>query len=91
VRVALGAQPRDIVGLIAGHAARLGALGLAAGTGLAYAAARGMEALLAGVRPDDAQAYGAAVALVGLMLLAGTLRPALRALRVDPIAAIRSE
>jgi len=91
VRVALGAQPRDIVGMVAFHAARLGAAGLVAGVAAAYAAARSMEAILAGVRPGDAQAYGAATALVAVMLVAGTLVPAIRALRVDPIAAIRSE
>jgi putative ABC transport system permease protein len=91
VRVALGARPADIVGMIAGHAARLGLVGLIAGVAFAYAAARSMEALLAGVRPDDGQAYGAAVALVAVMLAAGALVPTLRALRVDPISAIRSE
>src|SRR5262249_8667776 len=63
VRVALGAQPRDIVGMIVGNAARLGAAGLLLGVALAYAAGRSMEALLAGIRPSDAEAFGAAIAL----------------------------
>jgi putative ABC transport system permease protein len=91
VRVALGARPRDVVRMVAFHAARLGAAGLGVGLAAAYAAARSIESLLAGVRPGDAEAYGAAVALVGVMLVAGTLVPTLRALRVDPITAIRSE
>ena len=91
VRVALGAQPRDIVGMVVGNAARLGAAGLILGVALAYAAGRSMEALLAGVRPSDGEAFGAAVALTALMLVAGTLVPTFRALRIDPISAIRSD
>ena len=91
VRIALGAQPRDIVAMIVGNAIRLGAAGLAAGTVLAYAAGRSMEALLAGVRPGDAEAFGAATALTAVMLIAGTLAPTLRALRIDPNTAIRAE
>ena len=91
IRVALGAQRRDIVGMVVGGAVRLGAAGLLLGAALAYAAGRSMEALLAGVRPGDAQAFGAAVALTAVMLVLGTLLPALRALRIDPNSAIRSE
>jgi ABC-type antimicrobial peptide transport system permease subunit len=50
-----------------------------------------MEALLAGVRPSDGEAFGAAVALTGVMVVAGTLVPVLRALKINPIRAIRSE
>jgi len=91
VRVALGAQPRDVVRMVVANAAELGAVGLSLGVVLAYAAGRSMEALLAGVRPSDAEALGAAVALTAVMLVAGTLVPVLRALRINPIAAIRSE
>ncbi len=91
VRVALGAQPRDIVSMVVANAARLGAVGLILGVVLAYAAGRSMAALLAGVRPSDGEAFGAAVALTALMVVAGTLVPTLRALRIDPIRAIRSE
>jgi putative ABC transport system permease protein len=91
VRVALGARPHDIVGMVVGNAARLGAFGSVLGVALAYAAGRSMEALLAGVRPSDAEAFGAAIALTAVMLVAGTLVPTVRALRIDPISAIRSE
>lgn len=91
VRIALGAQRGDILAMIVGNAARLGALGLAAGLVLAYAAARSMQALLAGVKPGDAETFAAAVALVAVMLFVGTLVPALRAVRIDPIGAIRAE
>src|SRR5262249_4608387 len=59
VRVALGAQRRDIVGMVVGNAVRIGAAGLVVGVALAYAAGRSMEALLAGVRPGDGEAFGA--------------------------------
>jgi ABC-type antimicrobial peptide transport system permease subunit len=50
-----------------------------------------MEALLAGVKPADAPTLAAAVGLSVLMTLAGSLAPTIRALRVDPITALRSE
>jgi ABC-type antimicrobial peptide transport system permease subunit len=50
-----------------------------------------MEALLAGVKPTDGPTLAAAVALSLVMTIAGSLVPTLRALRVDPITALRSE
>jgi len=91
VRVALGARRRDIIAMVAASVARLGLAGVAIGSALAYAAGRSMEALLAGVKPSDAATFSGAVALAALMLVAGTLVPTLRALRVDPITAIRAE
>ena len=91
VRMALGAQPRDILAMVLRGAVRLGMLGLVIGVALAYAAGRSMEALLAGITPADAATMGAAVGLVAVMLVMGTLAPAIRALRIDPIEAIRAE
>ena len=91
IRVALGARPADIVRMVVGNAARIGAAGLVLGAALAYAAGRSMEALLAGIKPSDGEAFGAAVALTAVMLVAGALVPTRRALRVDPNSAIRSE
>jgi ABC-type antimicrobial peptide transport system permease subunit len=50
-----------------------------------------MEALLAGVAPADASTMFAAVGLSALMTLVGSVMPTLRALRVDPITALRAE
>ncbi len=61
------------------------------GGAIHYAAGRSMSALLAGVHPGDGQAFGAAVVLTGVMLVVGTVVPTLRALRIDPISAIRAE
>jgi len=91
VRIALGARPGDILAMVLRQSVLLAASGVALGVALAYAAGRGMEALLAGVKPGDAAALWAAVGLCVVMTLAGSLLPALRAVRVDPISVIRSE
>jgi putative ABC transport system permease protein len=61
------------------------------GVAIAYAAGRSMEALLAGVKPADALTIAGAVGLSVLMTIVGSLAPTLRALRVDPITALRAE
>ena len=58
---------------------------------LAYAAGRAMQALLAGVEPGDAPTFAAAAGLCLLMAASGSIAPALRALRVDPITVVRAE
>jgi putative ABC transport system permease protein len=70
---------------------RLAAIGVIVGVPLAYGAGRLLESLLAGVRPSDFATFAAAAALALLMTLAGSLLPTLRADRVDPITAIRTE
>jgi predicted permease len=91
VRMALGAQPRDVLAMVAAEVVRLGAAGVAIGLAVAYAAGRSMEAILAGVKPDDGATFGTAVGLAVVMLVIGTAVPVLRALRVDPITAVRAE
>jgi predicted permease len=90
VRLALGAPRASVLGLVLKDGVRLAATGLLAGTLLGYFAGRGLEALLAGVSPRDATTFGAAMALVVVTVGAGTLVPALRALRVSPLVALRS-
>ncbi len=91
VRVALGAQRGDIAGMMLRDGVRLTAFGLVGGIVAAYGAGRLLEALLAGVRPADPITYVAAAILAVTMTAAGTLLPILRALRVDPVKAIRAE
>lgn len=91
VRIALGAKGRDIVGMVIGRSAVLAALGVVIGAALAYAAGRSLQALLFGVDPANPAVFGAAIALALLMTLAGSLLPAWRAVRVDPIAATRAD
>lgn len=90
VRIALGAARADILRLVLGDGLRLAALGTLLGIAAAYAASTGMEALLAGVSPADAPTFAVTAALVGLMTLFGSLIPALRAVRVNPITVIRT-
>ena len=91
VRMALGARPADVLAMVVMNAARLGALGIGLGVAIAYAGARSMEALLAGIRPGDVETFAAAIGAVAVMLVVGTTAPTVRALRVDPIRAIRTE
>ena len=91
VRIALGAQRTDILGMVMRQGVVLVAAGLVPGLALAYAAGRGLESLLAGVAPADLPTFAIVVGLTMLMTLAGTLLPTLRALRIDPLTAIRSE
>jgi predicted permease len=91
VRRALGARTVDILGLVLRHGLLLGALGVSLGLGLAGLAGRGLEALLAGVSSRDAATFAVAAGLAVLTALAGSLLPAWRATRVDPLKVIRVE
>jgi predicted permease len=91
VRMALGAQSSDILGMIVKRSAWLSLAGVIPGIALAYAAGRSMQALLVGVTPADLPTFAAAGALAIVMTLVGSLLPTLNALRVDPITALRAE
>jgi predicted permease len=91
LRVALGAQPRDILRIVLRQSGALSLVGIVLGIALAYAAGRGMQALLVGVGPGDVTTYLTASGLCLLMAVAGSLVPSLRAIRVDPMEAIRAE
>jgi putative ABC transport system permease protein len=91
IRLALGANRREVVGLVVGHAATLAAGGLTLGLVLALGVSRLMRGLLFGVEPGDVTTYASvAGALFAIALLASYL-PARRASRVDPVTALRSE
>lgn len=89
VRIALGARPRSILALVARQAVVPAGAGIVIGLLVGYGAGLVMRGLLAGVAPADPPTFAAAGALAGLMVLAGSLQPALRAARVDPAAVIR--
>ncbi len=91
VRIALGAKPRDILGMVLGRSAVLAVIGVGIGTVVAYAAARSMQSLLAGVEPANVTVFAGASALALLMTIAGSVLPAWRAVRVDPLAATRAD
>jgi predicted permease len=91
VRMALGAEPRDVARLFVRHGALLAGLGIALGVAGAAALSRLMSSLLFGVSPTDPLTYAAvSVGLAVLAILAGYL-PARRASRVDPVVALRTE
>jgi putative ABC transport system permease protein len=91
VRMALGARSLDIMRMILVRSLVLAVAGVVIGAVAAYGAGRSMQALLFGVNPADAVTFGAAIAVAFLMTIAGSLLPAWRAVKVDPITATRSE
>jgi predicted permease len=91
LRVALGARPGDILAMILGQGVILASIGACVGLGLAYAAARSMTALLAGVQPGDPATFIIAIGVAFVMTIAGSLTPALRALGVDAVIVMRAE
>jgi putative ABC transport system permease protein len=91
MRMALGAQGIDVFRLVFWESAILLGVGVGLGVGLAAAAARALSALLYGVGVADPVAWGAGISLCVAGALAGSLIPALRAARIDPMEAIRRE
>ena len=91
VRVALGALPRDVIAMIGGLGLKLSVLGVLIGAGLAIALSRVIATFLYGVKPTDPVTYAiVAVTLIAVALLACFI-PALRAVKVDPMVALRHE
>ena len=91
IRMALGAQRAQVIGLIMREAGRLLAIGTVAGTLLALAATRGAASLLFGLQPRDPLTFVTAVLVLAVTAGAAGLLPALRAARVDPMVALRQE
>jgi hypothetical protein len=91
IRMALGAQLRQVLRLIVGQGMRLVIIGIGLGLGGAFAVTRLLSSLLFGVSPTDPLTFVAlAVLLAGVALLACWI-PARRAAKIDPMAALRSE
>jgi predicted permease len=91
VRLALGARPRDVLNMVVGRGLRLAGLGVAVGLAASLVLTRLMQGVLYGVTPTDPVTFsGVALTLLGVAAFASWL-PALRATRVDPLVALRSE
>lgn len=91
VRMALGAQTRDILRMVVGQCARLVALGVAIGLAVALASAQAMRSLLYGVSPTDPLTFLAIVLLLACVALLACFVPARRAAKVAPMVALRME
>lgn len=91
IRMALGAEPRDVLRLVVGQGMVLAATGLAAGVAAALALTSWMSRLLFGVQPTDLLTFLAVSALLAAVALAACYLPARRATRVNPVEALRHE
>jgi predicted permease len=91
IRMALGAQARDVVRMIFGQGAWQLAVGLALGLGLAAGVAQLLTVILFDVHPRDPSIYGSVVVVLALAGMAACFMPARRATRVDPLVALRTE
>jgi predicted permease len=89
IRIALGAVPGDVRGLVLGQGLRLAAIGVFIGIGAALALTRLMVNLVFGVSTYDAGVFGSVVALLAAVTLVAAYIPARRATRVNPLDALR--
>jgi predicted permease len=91
IRMALGAERRQVMRMVLQQGARLALVGVGIGCVASAGVGRLLESLLYGVSGYDVLAYGTAVAVLLLVALAANLIPAFAAARVDPMNALRSE
>jgi predicted permease len=91
IRMALGAQPGNVLGLVLREGLRLFVPGLVAGSVVALAATRIVGGMLVNVSAADPLTFVSAAAFLGLVAALASYLPALRATRVEPIVALRNE
>ena len=91
IRMALGAQPGQVVGLIMRSGLQLVGIGLLAGLAAAAGAAQLIQALLFNVQPFEPLVYGGVALLFAAVAALACLLPSLRASRIDPLVALRAD
>jgi putative ABC transport system permease protein len=91
LRMAIGAQPGDVLRMIVGGGMKFALIGAAIGTAIALGVARLVEAMLFEVTPFDLASYVTTAAVMLTVCVAACYVPARRAMRVDPLVALRQE
>jgi len=91
VRIALGAQRTQIFVMILQQASRVALIGIVLGLIVAFGATRLMTRFLYGVQPADPMTFGAVSLLLGFVALLACYVPARRAMKLDPMVALRCE
>jgi predicted permease len=90
VRMAIGATPRSVARMVVRQAMTWTAAGMALGLALAIGVTRSLAAFLVGISPTDLWVFAGVILLLSLVAFTSALVPALRASRLDPIAALRN-
>jgi putative ABC transport system permease protein len=91
IRMALGAQRSDVLKMIVGQGMLMTMIGVVIGLGAALALSRLLASLLYGVSPRDLFTFSAVSVLLTFVALIACIIPARRAMKVDPIVALRTE
>jgi predicted permease len=91
IRIALGAKPREVFRLVVGQGMTLAMIGLLVGLPLALGMGRAVAGLLYGIAPNDFGTFAGVAILLALVAFVACYIPARRAMRVDPIIALRYE
>lgn len=91
IRIAMGARPADVLGMVMGESALLVLAAVVCGLGGAWALTRYVRSMLFGVTELDATTFAVAPVLLAIIVMLACLGPARRAVRVDPMTALREE
>jgi putative ABC transport system permease protein len=91
VRMALGAQPADVLRMIVGQGAGLAVIGVAIGAVAAFGLTRLMGTMIFGISAHDPLTFGGVAIVLSLVAVLACYFPARRATRVDPLTALRYE
>ena len=91
VRMALGARPAGVFGLMIGYGLRLSAAGIAGGLAAALLLTQAMTSMLVGIKPTDPFTFVAMTAVFQVIAVLATWIPARRAASLDPSSALREE